>query len=96
MDPYIADYASIEKLGYVDMGLDSDLCRVKRLCPRARRAIMYKPTDLKDKPLHEIRADLERIRRELSPCDIVMADIDTGTPDERVRVFGRMARELAE
>ena len=96
VDPYIEDYASIRTLGYVDMGLESDLARVKRLCPDTRRAIMYTPTDLVNKPLEGIRADLERVRRELSPCDIVMADIDPGTPDERVLEFARIAEETLE
>lgn len=93
VDPYIEDYARIQTMGYVDMGLQSDLARAKRLCPSARRAIMYTPTDLAAKPLHEIQADLVRIRKELSPCDIVMADIDHGTPDERVIAFARLAEE---
>ena len=94
VDPYIADYASIGKLGYIDMGLDSDLAQAKRLCPGTRRALMYKPTDLEGKTLEELRTDLERVARELSPCDIVMADIDSTTPDERVRAFANIAREL--
>ncbi|HEO70067.1 MAG TPA: hypothetical protein ENN80_02315 [Candidatus Hydrogenedentes bacterium] len=93
VDPYIADYARFPLLGYVDMGLESDLARARRLCPDARRALMYKPTDLADKPLEAIRADLERIRRELSPCDIVMADIDAHIPDDRVRAFARLAEQ---
>jgi len=96
VDPYIDDYARILNLGYVDMGLQSDLARAKRLCPRARRAIMYSPTDLASKPLEQIRADLVRIRWQLSPCDIVMADIDHGTPDDRVIAFAEMARETLD
>ena len=57
---------------------------------------MYTPTDLANKPLDTIRADLLRIRRELSPCDIVMADIEAGTPDERVLDFARIAEECLE
>jgi hypothetical protein len=96
VDPYIADYARIPKLGYVDMGLDSDLPNAKRLCPHARRAVMYTPTDLHNKSPEALRTDLERIRRELSPCDIVMADIDAETPDERVLEFARLAEVTIE
>ena len=74
-------------------GLESDLARAKRICPDTRRAIMYTPKDLETKSLPEIREDLERIRRELSPCDIVMADIDSGIPDERVIAFADLARD---
>jgi hypothetical protein len=93
VDPYIEDYATIAKLGYVDMGLDSDLLQARRLCPRARRALMYKPTDLAGKSRDELRADLARIRRELSPCDIVMADIEVGTPDQRVMELAELVEE---
>ncbi|MDX9972878.1 MAG: hypothetical protein RBU21_07810 [FCB group bacterium] len=94
VDPYIEAYASIPNLGYVDMGLESDLVRVRELCPEARRAIMYTPMDLANKSINELRADLERIHRELGPCDIVMADIDPTTPDERVLAFAKLADEV--
>ncbi|HOZ47535.1 MAG TPA: uroporphyrinogen decarboxylase family protein [Candidatus Hydrogenedentes bacterium] len=94
VDPYIEDYAQIRPdLGYVDMGIESDLVAAKRLCPVTRRAIMYTPKDLVSKPLDTIRTDLERIGRELGPCDIVMADIEDDTPDERVLAFARLAEE---
>jgi len=95
VDPYLADYAGLPALGYIDMGLESDLVRAKRLCPDARRAVMYTPKDLVAKSLDEIRADLSRIRRELGPCDVVMADIDHETPDERVLAFARIAEGLS-
>ena len=91
VDPYLEDYARIGPLGYIDMGLDSDLECARRLCPEARRAVMYKPTDLTGKSEDEIQADLERIHRELSPCDIVMADVDFGTDERRVIAFAKMA-----
>ena len=96
VDPYVADYASIRTLGYVDMGLESDLVRAKEICPDTRRAIMYTPTDLAAKPEERIWGDLVRIRRELSPCDVVAADIETDTPEERVRMFADMARKTLE
>jgi hypothetical protein len=50
--------------------------------------------DLANKPLESIRADLCRIHAELGPCDVVMADIDHETPDERVTTVAAMAREI--
>jgi len=93
VDPYIADYASIQPLGYVDMGIHSDLARARALCPHARRAVMYTPTDLLNNTPEQLRADIIRIATELAPCDIVMADIDCETPDERVRLFAGLAGE---
>jgi hypothetical protein len=86
-DPYMADYATIPGLAYVDMGLHSDLSAARRTIPHARRAVMYTPMDLAGKPLAEIRRDLERIAADYAPCDVVVADIESGTPDERVREF---------
>ncbi|MBN2295119.1 MAG: hypothetical protein JXM70_22005 [Pirellulales bacterium] len=94
-DPYLELYASVPKLGYIDMGLNSDLSRALELMPHARRALMYTPMDLANKPEREIREDFERIVRDYAPCDIVIADIEAGTPDERVRFAMDLCRELS-
>jgi len=94
-DPYIEHYASIPNVGYIDMGLDSDLVRARGAFPHARRAIMYTPTDLANKSEAEIRADFGRVARDYAPCDIVMADIETGTPDDRVRFAIRTCQDLS-
>lgn len=86
-DPYIDDYASVPNVGYIDMGLDSNLSRAKKTFADTRRALMYKPTDLTNKPLETIEAEMERVAREYAPCDVVVADIEAGTPDERVLAF---------
>jgi hypothetical protein len=91
VDPYVEDYARLPKLGYIDMGLNSDLERARRLCPDARRAVMYSPKDLATRSLEQIETDMVRIRRELGPCDIVMADIDPEIPDARVLAFAELA-----
>jgi len=83
-DAYIQHYATIPNVGYIDMGMESDLMAAKQAFPDARRAIMYKPTDLANKTLAEIKADLEQIAHGYGPCDLVFADIESGTPDERV------------
>ncbi len=83
-DPYISHYATIRNVGYIDMGMDSKLVEAKAAFPDARRAIMYTPMDVANKSLPEIRQDLVRIAQEYGPCDIVFADIDVGTPDQRV------------
>jgi hypothetical protein len=84
-DPYIEHYASIPNLGYIDMGLASDLRRARELMPAPRRALMYTPMDLAAKSEDDIRADFERIARDYAPCDIVIADVEAGTPDQRVQ-----------
>ncbi len=96
VDPYINDYATVQPLGYIDMGIMSDLARAKQLCPDTRRAVMYTPTDLANKSVETLRADIRRIACELAPCDIVMADIDAEVPDGRVMVFDGIVRETLD
>jgi hypothetical protein len=93
-DPYLDDYARIPNVGYIDMGLDSDLAHAKRMFPNARRALMYKPTDLANKSSGNIREDIEMIARDYAPCDIVLADIEAGTPDRHVLEFLKICSEI--
>jgi len=93
-DPYMDDYAQISHLGYIDMGFESDLTRAKIAFPHARRALMYKPTDLSKKSRKDIQEDLERIAGDYAPCDVVAADIEAGTPDRRVLEFLEICDEI--
>ncbi|MHC4482929.1 MAG: uroporphyrinogen decarboxylase family protein [Planctomycetota bacterium] len=95
-DPYIEDYAGIRNLGYVDMGMDSDLARARQMTPNARRALMYTPMDLANKTWEEVREDIERIARDYGPCDIVAADIEADTPDERVQALIDLCEEISD
>jgi len=94
-DAYLGDYARAKNVAYIDMGLDSNLARAKRLFPDARRALMYTPMDVAAKPLETIRADLERIAAEYAACDVVFADIESGTSDERIRAVATMCDEIS-
>lgn len=92
-DPYLDDYSTIQNVAYVDMGLDSDLARAKEMFPNARRAIMYTPMDLANRPPGDIREDIGMIARDYGPCDIVLADIEAGTSDQRVLEFLKICSE---
>lgn len=93
-DPYTDDYALIRRVGYIDMGLDSDLVRARITFPNARRALMYTPMDFVNKPLKIIQEDIEMIARDYGPCDVVVADIEAGTPDQRVLEFLKMCDQI--
>jgi hypothetical protein len=58
--------------------------KAKTLFHETRRAIMYTPMDVANKSTEEIRKDMEYIAEKYGPCDIVAADIEHGTPDEKV------------
>ena len=85
--PYLDDLRTIEKMGYLDTGMMADLPRIRRMFPDTRRAIMYGPVDLETKTLDALRSDLETIGRDYGPCDVVMADVEATTPDQRVQDF---------
>ena len=95
-DPYIDDYAAVPNLAYIDMGHESDMERARLAFPNARRSIMYTPMDVANKGLDEIHADFTAIAESYGPCDMVLADIEAGTPDERVLAVIDLCREIGE
>jgi hypothetical protein len=92
--PYLEVLQSLPKVGYLDMGMESNLARAKEMFPDARRAVLYSPVRLQEASVEEIAADMEKIHRELSPCDVVMADIQASTPDERVKELLKICARL--
>ena len=93
---YLDSYSTIPNVAYVDMSMESDLPKAHRLFPGTRRAIMYTPMDVKAKKLPDLREDFEKIAAEYGPCDMVFADIESGTPDERVLDIARTCEEISE
>jgi len=95
-DSYLPLYARVPNLAYIDMGITSSLSNARARMPHVRRALMYTPMDLAEKPMDAIREDLERTAQDYAPCDIVLADIDYGTPDERILDVVRRCAELSD
>lgn len=93
--PYLEAYTQLPSTGYIDMGIKSDLARAKALFPNARRALMYTPMDAANKTLPEIESDFRLIADQYAPCDIVIADIEAGTPDTRVLDLVELCRRLS-
>jgi hypothetical protein len=94
--PYLDHYAKVPKVAYLDMGIGSDLEKTRSLFPETRRAIMYTPMDLANKTPDEIYANLELIARNYGPCDLVAADIEAGTPDNKVHDFIELCSLISE
>lgn len=94
--PYVHELVKLPKVGYLDMGMMSDMRLVRQLFPETRRAVMYSPVKFHDATIDEIRADMQRIYEELAPCDVVMADIQARTPDARVIALLEICRTLEE
>lgn len=92
--PYIDILKDLPNLGYLDMGMMSDMVKVKKIFPDTRRAVMYSPITFQDASLEAFRQDMEKIYHELAPCDIVMADIQASTLDKRVNELLELCRSL--
>ncbi|MDX1701016.1 MAG: hypothetical protein R3250_10380 [Melioribacteraceae bacterium] len=82
--PYLDSYSKVSKVAYIDMGLDSDLAKAKKLFPNARRNCLYTSWDLKNKSEEEIETDFKFIAKHLAPCDVGMPDIEADVSDERI------------
>ena len=95
-DPYVPHYATIPKVAYVDMGIDSDLVAAAHAFPHTRRALMYTPMDIEAKTSEELADDFDQIAREYGPCDLVCADIDIGVPDERINQIIDLCEQLSQ
>jgi hypothetical protein len=94
--PYLEELRKLPRVGYLDMGMTSDMPKARALFPEARRAVLYSPVKLQEAPIEEIRKDMEGIYKELSPCDVVMADVQATTPDSRVNELLQICCELEE
>lgn len=94
--PYLEALAGLPNVGYLDMGLDSDLSAARARFPHARLAVLYSPWKLQAAPIEEIEADIARVARELAPCDVIAADITWDTPDTRVNQFLEVCRKASE
>jgi hypothetical protein len=94
--PYLNELITLPKVGYLDMGIMSDLRKARELFPQARRAVMISPIRLQHATAEELRADMRKIFYELSPCDVVMADITAQTPDRQVTDLLEICQELEQ
>jgi len=92
--PYLEELQKLPKVGYLDMGMMSDLKKAKAMFPNTRRAVMYSPARLQDASREEIEADMSRIYEDYAPCDIVVGSIQATTPDSRVHELLDICRKM--
>lgn len=95
-DPYLDSLRKIDKMGYLDTGIRSDLAQIKRMFPETRRAVLLTPGEVEAMSEAGLAAAVKRINLEYAPCDIVLADVETTMPDERINGFLAMVREEEE
>lgn len=95
VDPYMEAYATVPGLGYIDMGMTSDFREAKRLFADCRRNVLYTSMDMADKSHEQIRADFERIARDLAPCDVGLLNLGPEVADEQVVYFMDLCEQLS-
>jgi hypothetical protein len=94
VDPYAPAYAEIRELGYLDFGFNSDFVLLKKLFPRTTLCAMYSPVALARDSEATVRAELQRLHDAVGRCKIIVADIEAGTPRERLLDFYRIASDV--
>ena len=94
-DPYVDSLRKIEKMDYIDTGIGSDLERMKRLFPDARRAVLYTPGEGESQSLDKLTVDLTRIACEYALCDVLLADVEMTTSPEKIKAFLGIAAKLS-
>jgi hypothetical protein len=84
VNPYMNAYSKVPRLGYLDMGMESDFLRCRELFPETRRNLIYEDMDVANKTKEEIRREIEQIASDLGPCEIGLPNLEYGIPDERI------------
>ena len=95
-DPYLEALRKIDKMGYLDTGINSDMPRLRELFPDTRRALLLTPGELESQSDEAFAASVHRINTEYAPCDIVLADLETTMPDVRVNRLLEIVRTEME
>ncbi|MCU0779666.1 MAG: hypothetical protein MUF04_01035 [Akkermansiaceae bacterium] len=94
--PYLESYVRVPGVAYLDMGPDTDLALARAWFPDARRAVMIPPSFLKGRSTAALSLDIARIAGWLSPCDLVVADLDAGTPDSLIQALAALEKQVSE
>lgn len=94
VDPYVPAYAEMADLAYLDFGFDSNLAALHHAFPSATLATMYNPVALARNSTDQVCADLERLHASIPGAHLIVADIEAGTPDERVLDVFRLAADV--
>lgn len=94
--PYLESYVRVPGVAYLDMGPDTDLPRARACFPEARRAVMIPPSFMKGRSTAALSLDIARIAGWLGPCDLVVADLDAGTPDSLVKALAALEKHVSE
>ncbi len=94
-DSFLEYYSQWPNVGYVDVGIHTNLQITRITFPKARRGVVYSTLDLENKTYLELTMDFERIARECGPCDVVCSGLDPGLPDSRINEVYEICEQIS-
>lgn len=88
--------AMIDRVGYVDFSVHSDLEVVGACFPEARKLAFFSPEDFVGVDDDKLTAVLTDVADRFGDCDICLADLDLNTPDEEIIRFSALVDKVNE
>lgn len=96
VDAYAQAYSEIRPLGYLDFGIQSNLDALRRLFPQTILTVILNPDDVIGRRMDDVRGTLEKLRRSLGVCRIVLGSLDGRMPSAAVQEFFDAAASVWE
>ncbi len=92
VDPYLEAMARFGgRMGYLDMGPESDLEKVHRLFPELRPAVFFHPEQLREMDAGQVRKRITELCEKLHRGYILLSDLEAGTEDKKIRMTYEIA-----
>jgi hypothetical protein len=95
VDPYLEVIAEIgTRLGYLDMGNESDVHMVHELFPEVRPSVFIHPEHIRRKSVEEIKREVTDTCKKLNRGYILLSDLEAGTDDRKIRAVYETAAKF--
>ena len=85
VDPYLESMAEIGKIGYLDMGDDTDLEKVHRLFPDLTPTVFFHPEKLRNLTPAKIEREITELGKRIGRGYILLCDLEIGTTDSQIK-----------
>lgn len=79
--PYLDVLKGIDNLGYLDMGINSEVLKVQECFPTTRKSVLLSPMFLKE-DWKKQKSQIDKVARAMNPVDFTMGSIDSGASIE--------------
>jgi len=92
---YIPCIQKFNKMEYLDLGMVSDMRRVRNCFPDIRRAVFYTPGKLLFLSQEQQKQEITEIFESCGPCDLILSGIDPNTTPNDVKAFLDIVKEVS-